>query len=516
MRDSRHDASVDAAFRDKHWYGSHLMQQTTTDDTLVLYAELTSAEVRTVQRRMKEGALTRIVPGIVSNRPAEEWPALVARNRIRVLAALFPGAIVGFKSAFAGGVPVDGVFHLTHTWRRKFELPGMTVHTHVGPPAAHGDAPMMGRNLYFPSLPRLLMENLSPSRGEQPKSEGREAVEKRLIEICEARGEDAVTRLREEARALAPALKMEREFSVLDGIVGAILGTRKTEMSTAEGRALVAAMPYDAKRLELFERLAVELRARPLKQPASVAKSERGRTHFAFLESYFSNFIEGTEFDIDEARGFVLEGKPITERPKDSHDILGVFRQALNPGWANQTLAVGESILQQIRARHADQMKERPEVDPGEFKSKPNRAGNTEFAHPRLVRGTLVEGSRLLPTVPEGTARALMAMFLVSEIHPFTDGNGRLARLVMNAELSVVGSCRIIVPTLFREEYLDCLRNLTRNADPGPFIDAMQRIHEWTAAFDYEDLDNVITTMKRCNAFERSLIQFKLLHPSQL
>ena len=44
----------------------------------------------------------------------------------------------------------------------------------------------------------------------------------------------------------------------------------------------------------------------------------------------------------------------------------------------------------------------------------------------------------------------------------------------------------------------------------------MQRIHEWTAAFDYEDLDNVITTMKRCNAFERSLIQFKLLHPSQL
>ena len=212
------------------------MQQTTTDDSFVLYAELTPAEVRTVQRRMNEGALTRIVPGVVSSRPAEEWPALLARNRIRVLAALFPGAIVGFKSAFAGGVPVDGVFHLTHTWRRKFELPGMTVQTHVGPPAVHGDAPMMGRNLYFPSLPRLLMENLSPSRGKQPKSEGREAVEKRLIEICDARGEDVLSRLREEARALAPALKLEREFAVLDGIIGAILGTRKTEMSTAEGR----------------------------------------------------------------------------------------------------------------------------------------------------------------------------------------------------------------------------------------------------------------------------------------
>ena len=34
----------------------------------------------------------------------------------------------------------------------------------------------------------------------------------------------------------------------------------------------------------------------------------------------------------------------------------------------------------------------------------------------------------------------------------------------------------------------------------------MQRIHEWTAAFDYEDLDKVIAAMKRCNAF-RMLIR---------
>ena len=482
----------------------------------MLYAELGAADVRSIQRRMKEGAFTRILPGIVSSRPAQEWPELFARNRIRVLAALFPGAVVGFKSAFAGGALVNGVFHLTHTWRRKVELPGMTVQTHVGPPPVHGDAPMMGRNLYFPSQSRVLLENLSPSRGENAKSAGQEAVEKRLIEICDARGEEALNRLREEARELAPMLEMAREFAHLDGIIGGILGTRKTEMATTAGKAMAATIPYDSKRLELFERFAAELRAKPMKQPATVVKTERARTHFAFLESYFSNFIEGTEFEVSEARGFVLEGKPITERSKDSHDILGVFRQAINPGWANQTLAVGESIQGQLRARHADQMKERPEVYPGEFKTRPNRAGNTEFVHPRLIRGTLVEGSRLLPTVPEGTARALLAMFLISEVHPFTDGNGRLARLVMNAELNVVGSCRIIVPTLYREEYLDCLRNLTRNADPVPYMNAMQRIHEWTAAFDYEDLDNVITVMTRCNAFERSPVQYKLLSPSQL
>ena len=245
-----------------------------------------------------------------------------------------------------------------------------------------------------------------------------------------------------------------------------------------------------------------------------MALTEQARIHLAFLESYFSNFIEGTEFEIQDARGFVLQGQPIDQRPKDSHDILAVFHQARDMGWSNQTLTSGEAVLTQLRVRHANQMRERPEFSPGQFKEKHNRAGNTEFVAPALVRGTLMQGSLLLPTVPAGMARALFAMFVVSEVHPFTDGNGRLARLVMNAELSVVNACRIIVPTLFREEYLDCLRVLTRDGQAAPFLAAMQRIQQWTAAFQYEDLDKVIAQMTSCNAFERSRSQFKLLTPS--
>ena len=57
------------------------------------------------------------------------------------------------------------------------------------------------------------------------------------------------------------------------------------------------------------------------------------------------------------------------------------------------------------------------------------------------------------------------------------------------------------------------LRVLTRAGDPKPFIDAMQWIHEWTTAFDYEDLDKAIADMQACNAFERSRVQHKLLLP---
>ena len=174
---------------------------------------------------------------------------------------------------------------------------------------------MMGRELYFPSTPRVLLENLMVSRGKVKKSVGKAEVEQRLIATCEARGEEALHTLRDQARAFAPTLGLERELAILDSLIGAVLGTRKAKMSTAAGKAMVATIPYDANRLALFEKLAAQLRSVPLKQPSAVTTSEQGRQNFAFLESYFSNFIEGTEFDVNEARGFVLEGKPITERP---------------------------------------------------------------------------------------------------------------------------------------------------------------------------------------------------------
>jgi hypothetical protein len=52
-----------------------------------------------------------------------------------------------------------------------------------------------------------------------------------------------------------------------------------------------------------------------------------------------------------------------------------------------------------------------------------------------------------------------------------------------------------------------------RCAIPSPILDAMQWIFQWTAAFDYEDLDKVIADMTLCNAFEKSRVQHKLLFP---
>jgi hypothetical protein len=153
----------------------------------------------------------------------------------------------------------------------------------------------------------------------------------------------------------------------------------------------------------------------------------------------------------------------------------------------------------------------RPEANPGHVKERTNYAGTTEFVRPEHVRGTLLEGSRLALSVPEGLARAVYYAFLVSEVHPFDDGNGRLCRLVMNAELSRVGLNRIIIPTLFHPQYVDCARALTRGGEADGFVRSLARMAVWCSEFDYEDLDVLIAALRASNAFEESPMQYRLL-----
>ena len=61
-------------------------------------------------------------------------------------------------------------------------------------------------------------------------------------------------------------------------------------------------------------------------------------------------------------------------------------------------------------------------------------------------------------------------MFLVSEVHPFLDGNGRIARVMMNAELVKQGQTKIIIPTVYRDDYIGAIRKLTRQEDPKAYI----------------------------------------------
>ena len=138
------------------------------------------------------------------------------------------------------------------------------------------------------------------------------------------------------------------------------------------------------------------------------------------------------------------------------------------------------------------------------FKEKPNRAGSTHFVAPDLVRGTLRQGFDLARSLGEGFARALYFMFLVAEVHPFKDGNGRVARLFLNAELTRAGLNRIIVPTVLRDDYTLALKGVSNGARTEPFIRVMIKAQAFTASVDYADFDACVRELERRNAFRES------------
>lgn len=133
-------------------------------------------------------------------------------------------------------------------------------------------------------------------------------------------------------------------------------------------------------------------------------------------------------------------------------------------------------------------MRDRPEMRPGQLKQIANRVGSFTFVAPEQVTGTLLRGWERGEQISNPFARALYAMFLVSEVHPFDDGNGRIARLAMNAELTAAGEHRILVPIISRNDYLNGLRRCSRDGDAELLVRVLNELWQWSSAIDFSDL----------------------------
>jgi len=486
----------------------------------VFFASNDAAQARQLQRRAKGGELQRIAPGVYALAGSKEDVASRVRRHWQILAGhLVPDAVVSHISALTRGLTDAGYVSLSHPTRfnRIIKLPGVDLVLLKGAPAQPGDLPLGTTSLYWASRHRALLENLGRVTTERPTRAGKTAVEERLVSILNASGEAALNQVRDAARAIAPALGAEKAFHALNSMVGLLLKTHlKGQLRTRHGQLVARGTPVDAEKMMRFELLATALRTAALPTIRDAAPDGDAKVHFAFIESYFSNYVEDTKFSIEEAEAIVLRNITISGRPNDSHDVLGVFNQAMREGTRDSVPPPDSAFVAGLQARHRTMLDRRPEANPGEIKTTANFAGTTQFVLPAFVRGTLQEGSTLALSVPEGLARAIYYAFLVSETHPFDDGNGRLSRLIMNAEMSRLGLCRIIIPTLFHPQYVGCQRALARANEPDGFIKALAFAARWCAGFSYADLSALLASLRATNAFEESPTQYKLLSPAPL
>ncbi len=452
----------------------------------------------------KRGELRRLARGLYTRNLDEQPERLIRRRWHEVAALYFPAAVIVDRSAVLAGPADDGSLFLDVGPRpvnpRSVVLPGLTLRPRNGPGPVEGDAPFV--DLFIASPARILLDNLRVSRARSgiPRTLRRQELETHLDRTARLRGKEALNELRDGARTIAQALGAEKQMEELDRLIGALLGTREADLRTQSARARGAGLGYDTERLRLFEILRGELAGQQFAERRAPADPQR---LLAFFEAYFSNWIEGTEFDVAEAEEIVFEGRVPTGRPADAHDVRGTFEAIVDPGLGARPPRSADELESYLREAHRTIMGGRPEIGPGEYKEIANRAGMTTFVSPELVRGTLREGFTAYQTLPAGLPRAIYAMFLVAEVHPFADGNGRVARLLMNAELSAAGLCRVMVPMSYRDEYMSALRALSHNENPTPIWRMVDRAQRWASLMTWTDHGEAMRLMGETNALVR-------------
>jgi len=456
-----------------------------------------------VSEAVARGQLRKLGSRLYTRNLDEEPERLVRRNWYYLVTAYYPDALITDRTALENEPATDGSVFLISAKKREVTLPGIVFRPRPGPPPLDSDKPFIG-GTRLASHARAYLENMRPSRargGRVSRTVSREEIENRLDALLRQQGEAALNRLRDDAREIAPALDLEPEFEDLNTLIGALLGTRETEAKSAVGKARMAGSPFDPDRIRLFETLFAALRETvPTPRPAP-QRTGAANANLSFFEAYFSNFIEGTEFSVEEAEDIVFRGVIPQERPDDAHDVLGTYRIVSDRAEMQTLPADFPEFISLLRRRHAAVMEGRPDKNPGAFKTKGNRAGETVFVAPDLVAGTLERGFEFLLALAEPFQRAVFMMLLVSEVHPFTDGNGRTARIMMNAEFVAAGEERIIIPTAFRTDYLGALKAISHNALTTPLIRMVDYAQRYTHGIDWQDLAAARQVLEKTGAF---------------
>jgi hypothetical protein len=72
---------------------------------------------------------------------------------------------------------------------------------------------------------------------------------------------------------------------------------------------------------------------------------------------------------------------------------------------------------------------------------------------------------------------------------------------MMNAELSAGDEARIIIPTVFRSNYLEGLRLMSNHGVPDTLIRTLDFAQRYAQAIEWSSLPRALSLLRRTNAF---------------
>jgi len=229
-----------------------------------------------------------------------------------------------------------------------------------------------------------------------------------------------------------------------------------------------------------------------------------------FTWTYDSNAIEGSTLTLGDTifylkEGLTVEGKPLKDFVDASNHAEAI--DFLYEVISNQR-PISEGLIKEINGLLLNGVKSTPAINeqgqkvekkarPGEYKREANHVLQADGTIHRYVDPVHVasEMEKLCRWITEQDGHlhpigiAAVAHYNMVRIHPFDDGNGRGARILMNLILIKAGYPPAIVKNEKRRTYLEALKK----ADDGnlePFVEFIASSLAETQEMILEDIEN--------------------------
>ncbi|GHV05182.1 hypothetical protein FACS1894217_01630 [Clostridia bacterium] len=223
-----------------------------------------------------------------------------------------------------------------------------------------------------------------------------------------------------------------------------------------------------------YERLDLNKAAIDAVRPFEGGTLRQLREYYRIGLTWSSNALEGNSLTEIETKVLLEDGLTVGGRPlRDTFEAVG---HSLAYDYMFGLLGALRVTTEDVKTLHRLFFKAIDE----------NRAGvwrdvniivtgsDYEFPAPAELPGLMAELERWGETErgkahPVSYAAMLHLKFVT--IHPFVDGNGRVARLLLNAALIQDGYLPAVVPPVLRAEYLSAIRGYQSRGDAATFCD---------------------------------------------
>jgi Fic family protein len=224
----------------------------------------------------------------------------------------------------------------------------------------------------------------------------------------------------------------------------------------------------------LYERIDANKAAIDTIRPFESEMLRQLKAYYRVGLTWTSNALEGNSLTEIETKILLEDGLTVGGKPlRDTFEALG---HSLAFDYVFDLLGVRSITTEDVKTLHHLFYKSIDEANAGVWRNVGIFVSGSEykFPAPAELNGLMADLSRWSEADrkkmhPVSFAAMLHLKFVT--VHPFIDGNGRIARLLMNTALIQDGYMLAVIPPILRQEYLSAIRRYQQNGATEPFCD---------------------------------------------